>query len=118
MTNVIPGALAPTQRSATGPWTVACASSIVHQQRCLRRRQLSGVWRSRTAIRQDQGIAAEEDHDDVGAATDLPVEAFVPVTMELSKDAVEVRADGLMPLTSSQPANTSSWTRIGRKRKM
>ena len=51
-----------------------------------------------------------------GAAADLPVEAFVPVVVELSEDALEVRGGGLMPLTSSQPAKTISWTRIGRKR--
>ena len=58
--------------------------------------------------RTGSGAAVGEDPDDVGAAVDLAVEAFLPVTMELSKDAAEGGADLLMPFTSSQPANTIS----------
>ena len=67
-------------------------------------------WRRR----EDQGAAVGKDPDDVGAAADL--EAFVPGVVELSVDALEVRGDGLTPLTSSQPAKTISWTSSGRKR--
>ena len=74
----------------------------------LRVRQLLGVWRCRTPTTGAGVVAAGEDPEKVGAAADLVGVAFVPVTIELSKVAVEGGADLLMPFTSSQPANTIS----------
>jgi hypothetical protein len=64
----------------------------------------------------DQGIAVGEDPDDVGAAADLPVEAFLLRVVELSNSAEDVRGDGRKPLNRSQTAKTISWTAMGRIR--
>ena len=106
MTNVIP-ARAPIPFDLDR--AVPCASSMCPSApvNCAVR-QLLGVWRCRTPTTGAGVVAAGEDPEKVGTAADLAGVAFVPVTIELSKVAVEGGADLLMPFTSSQPANTIS----------
>jgi hypothetical protein len=65
--------------------------------------------------RTDHGVAVGEDPDDVGAA-DPTVAVSLPRLVGSSSDALEVRADAVKPLTSSQTAKTISWVAIGRIR--